>query len=190
MKIRTVILAVALLMPFVSQAADEDLGLWVEAQVPSRGPSKILGWYEKDFSETVGMYVLTEAESDGYRQFYLGPRVKPLDWLTLGIGIGRETFHDEFSGTRKNAYVNAEFEKLSVWWIYETGPSGPWKKFTVTKEVSKNFGAGGMYETGLGYGPRVEYNLTRDKKTQIWGAVLYDNKTGDNTILFAVNHTF
>ena len=172
-----------------AESEEKEAGLWVEAQaVSGKIPEKLILWYEKDFTDTIGMYALVSGESDRYRQFYIGPKFKPFDWLTFGAGIGQESFPDEFSGTRKNAYVNAESNGVSLWGIYETGPSGPWHKITGTYKLDERTGLGLMKETGLGIGPRLEYNMKN--KVQVWGAVLYDRHTGKVNGIVGINKTF
>jgi len=179
-----------------AESEEKELGLWVEAQaVSGKSPEKLILWYEKDFTDMLGFYALVSGESDRYRQFYVGPKVKPFDWLTIGVGIGRENFPNEFSGTRRNAYMNAELNGVSLWGIYETGPSGPWHKVTATYAVNERFGLGVMKEAGLGNGPRLEWNIR--KNIQLWAAVLRGNALNADdvfekktTAMFAVNFSF
>lgn len=146
---------------------------WAEVQVISnKNPSRALLWYEKDLTERFGFYALAEKESDGYAEFYIGPKVKAFDWLTLGVGVGHEVVPREFSSVRKNVYLNAELGKVSVWGLFENGRSGMWDKVTVTYAASDKFGAGVMHERSFGYGPRVEFNFGDTHKTQLWVAIL------------------
>lgn len=168
--------------------ADKDLGFFVEAQTTSRHVTSVLGWYQHDFTDSLGFYALVDKESDGYREWYVGPKWKPLDWLEVGIGIGRETIPCVGNAIRRNAYFLADTEKFVVLGTFENGGSGPWHKVTVVYKLLDSINAGVMNESLLGTGPRVEYNIT--KKFQIWGAMLRDRGTGKSTGLLAVNYSF
>lgn len=160
---------------------------WVEYQVISRNPSRIYGWCQKDeLVGPVGMFLFAEKESDGYWQVFGGPTWKLTKELLVGVGIGRETMSDEFqNGVRKAFYLVFD-GKVEVEAIFEWGPSGPWEKITAAYPIGR-LGVGAMHETGLGNGPRVEYNF---KKVQAWGALLRDKDTTENTLVLGINVSF
>lgn len=171
-----------------AETEDEELGFWVEAQMVSDGVKKATLWYERELTESFGLYALVYAESGEYWTAYAGPTWRPTSWLQVGVGIGRETMPDEIHGVRRNFFLDANWEKVNLFWTFENGNSGPWHKVTATYAISEKFGAGVMDETGLGHGPRLEYNIK--KNVQVWGAVLHDKDTGDNTSIIAINFTF
>lgn len=174
------------LLPLAATAADEEEtpSWWAEVQVISnKNPSRALLWYEKDFTEHFGIYALAEKETDGFSQFYVGPKVMLAKWLTLGVGVGREVVPNEFSSVRKNVYLNAELGKLSIWGLLEKGASGKWDKITATYAFTDTFGAGVMHETGFGYGPRVEVNFTGKLKPQLWVAALTGRYPNDEDVV-------
>lgn len=167
-------------------AESDDLGFWFEAQaVSGKNPSSILGYYGKDITDSLGLYVLAFQDSSGYREAYAGPTWKPLSWLQVGAGIGKE---NKPTSTRHNVFFDARWEKVSVYGTFENGGSGPWHKVTATYKISEKFGAGVMDESFIGRGPRLEYNIKKD--VQVWGAFLHDRDTGKNTTVFAVNFSF
>lgn len=165
-----ILLCLFVSVPATAAEDEKELGFWFETQVVGNGSQRFIGWYERDLSDKFGFYAFAEKESDGYKQFYLGPKAKPFDWLTVGIGVGREFVPDESTSIRRSAYLNAELEKMSVWAIFENGGSGAWHKVTATYALNDRWGVGLMKETDLGFGPRVEYNIKKD--VQFWIAVL------------------
>lgn len=190
-KLCTLILMLFSIASIPVMAAEEDsgLGFWVEAGVASgKNPSWITGYYEHSFTDSLGLYAVAEKESDGYQEFYVGPKWKPLDWLEVGVGIGRETIPGAGNAVRRNAYFSIDREKFAIYGTFENGGSGPWHKVTAVYKVSETISAGLMNDTLYGTGPRLEYNIT--KKFQVWGAMLHDRDTGGNTSLFAVNYSF
>ncbi|MEK7114371.1 MAG: hypothetical protein AAB850_02365 [Patescibacteria group bacterium] len=178
--------------PSLSQAveADDVKPWWIEAHaVSGKHPAKVIVWYEKDLTDRFGFYALAEKESDGYRQFYVGPKVKISDRLTVGVAIGRETVPSELNGVRRNLYYDANWGDFSSFGTKETGPSGPWHKVTITYAVNERWGAGLMSEKDLGRGLRLEYNIP-GTKMQVWGALLRDRDTGTNVLVLGVNKSF
>lgn len=167
---------------------EKELGFWFEAQTISKNPSRLLGQYQRDLADSFGLFVFVEQDSDGYEQYYLGPKWKPLEWLELGIGIGRETVPDEFTATRRAFFFNANWEKVGVSGSFENGGSGAWHKVTATYAFNKRFGAGLMDESSLGLGPRLEYNIK--KNVQVWGALLRNPTTKEDVSVFAINFNF
>ena len=160
-------------------------GFWFEVQVAKDKPSKVIGYYERDLTDSFGIYVLTEAESDGYRQAYGGPKWKPLSWLEVGVGIGKENVPNAM---RRNAFFSIDKDRFSIFGTFENGGSGPWHKITAVYKIYETVGVGAMDETLLGFGPRVEYNLKR--KLTLWGALLHDRDTGKTVSTLAANFSF
>ena len=188
---RSLILMLLVLVSLPAMAAEtseEELGFWFEAQAISKNPSRLLGQYQRDLVGSFGLFVFVEQDSDGYEQYYLGPKWRPAEWLELGIGIGRETVPDEFTATRRAFFFSANWEKVGVSGSFENGGSGAWHKVTATYAFNKRFGAGLMDETNLGLGPRLEYNIK--KNVQVWGALLRNQDTKENTSVFAINFSF
>lgn len=181
-----------LLCLFVSVSAiaaekDDELGFWFEVQaVSGDNPSKIIGWYEKDLTDSFGFYVLAEKESaDKYRQFYIGPTWRISPWLQVGVGIGREVMTG-LNSVRKNFFFDANIGKVNAFGTFETGESGPWHKATLTYAFTEKFGAGLINETGFGNGLRAEFNTKIErKKTQFWIAGF-----DEETFMLAVNISF
>ena len=175
-------------LPVTAAETDEkkDMGFWFEVQTISKNPSRLLGWYQRDIVDSFGVFAFVEQDSDGYEQYYLGPKWKPTEWLELGIGIGRETVPDEFTTTRRAFFFSANWEKVGVSGSFENGGSGAGHKVTATYAVSERIGVGVMDEAGLGLGPRLEYNIK--KNVQMWGALLRNSEK--TTSVFAVNFSF
>jgi hypothetical protein len=174
------------LVSLTSSAAETgERGFWFEVQAIKNNPSKVIGYYERDLTDSFGFYVLTEAESDGYRQAYGGPKWKPLPWLEVGVGIGKENMPNAM---RRNAFFSIDKDKLSVFGTFENSGSGRWHRVTAVYKINESVGAGMMDETLLGFGPRVEYNLK--KNVTLWGALLHDRNNGNTVSTLAVNFSF
>ena len=188
---RSLILMLLVLVSLPAMAAEtgeEELGFWFEAQTISKNPSRLFGQWQRDLVGSFGLFVFVEQDSDGYEQHYLGPTWKPTEWLELGIGVGRETVPDEFTATRRAFFFSANWEKVGVSGSFENGGSGAWHKVTATYAVSKRIGVGVMDETGFEPGPRLEYNIK--KNVQVWGALLRNQDTKENTSVLAINFSF
>lgn len=179
--------------PFSKAAETEkkELGFWVELQaVSSRLPAKAIVWYERELTEQFGFFAFAWNESDGYREYIAGLTWKPFDGAQVGCGIGRETMSEEGSGSRRSCFAEVTFGKVNVYAAVERGGfSGRWHKVTATYALNEKFGVGVMKETDLGFGPRLEYNVP-GTKMQVWGVVLHDRSTGENTSMLAVNFSF
>lgn len=177
-----------------AEAEDVPKPWWIEAQAVSgkNNASKIIGWYERDFTDSIGMYVLVEKESiDNYRQMYGGLTLKPFSWLQVGAGLGRETDSVGLNSSRRNMFFDLNWKDVNVFGTFENGGSGKWRKVTATYAINEKFGIGVMEETFLGDGARFEYNFKLEKQDiQLWGAILRDKNTGTSTIIFAVNIAF
>jgi hypothetical protein len=160
-----------------------------KVDVPTeRNPSWFTGYYEHSFTPTLGIYALVEKESDGYREFYVGPKWKPLEWLEVGIAAGREITREMPNSARRNAYVAIDTDKVSAYITYENGGSGPWHKAYALYKVTETVSAGVMNETFFGCGPRVEYAIAKNVTT--WGALLRNSDIKATTSLFAVTYSF
>ncbi len=172
-------------VPAMAAETNNGVGLWFEGQVISNGLSSVICYYEKSLTDSFGFYVLVEKESNGYYEFYAGPKWKPLEWLEVGVGVGMENMPNS---TRWNFFFDANWEKVGVSGSFENGGSGAWHKVTATYAVSKHIGVGVMDETGFEPGPRLEYNIK--KNVQVWGALLRNQDTKENTSVFAINFSF
>ena len=186
-------------LPLLAAETEEEkeLGLWVEAQGVSGGrPARAIIWYEKDITDSFGFFAFAWKESDGYHEFVAGPTWKPFDGAQIGCGIGRETTREEGSGSRRSCFAEVALGKVNFYAAVERGGfSGPWKKLTATYVLFERFGIGLMHETGLGNGPRLEWNVRKD--IQVWAALLRGNALNaedvlekKSTALIAVNFSF
>lgn len=173
----------------VTASESNEFGLWFEARVASNGSSTIIGWYERRISDLLGFYVLGEEERDGYRQMYAGPTFKPLSWLQVGVGVGAEHYQGDtgaLNTVRYNAFAAVDIGKFYAFSTVENGGSGSWHRVHAIYRATDKISFGAMEEFGLGFGPRLELNIT--KGVQLWGAVLHDS--GANNAVFAVNFSF
>ena len=179
-----------------TETDEKELGFWVEVQKPSGKPARAILWFERDVTEQFGFFAFAWNESDGYREYLAGPTWKPFKGLQLGLGFGHETIPGEGSGARRIFLLDATKDDINVYVAFERGrASGPWKKITATYALSERFGLGIMHATGLGNGPRVEWNVR--KNIQVWGTLLHDRtlETGNGiekrtTALLAINFSF
>jgi hypothetical protein len=171
---------------------EKEMGFWFEARVDSKKSAQVVGWYEHEFTDMFGVYGLVSLENeDRYRQAYAGIALKPLPksapWLQIGAGLGRER-DIESSGVRRNIFVSVDSEKVSGFATYENGMTGPWHRVHAVYRVTDTISVGAMKETGLGFGPRAEYNIK--KNLQFWIAILRSPETKETTSVFAVNFSF
>ncbi|HCR52496.1 TPA: hypothetical protein DIV48_02490 [Candidatus Kaiserbacteria bacterium] len=180
--------------PAFGAEEEKELGLWVEAREASRGPSEVIGWYERELSPSVGWFASAVALSDRYRNIYAGPYWKPTDWLQLGVGVGRE---NQPPSSMRSAFFSVETDRFHSFGVFESGGSGRWYRVHAVYDIGDRFSIGGMTERDIGIGPRVEYALT--KNVSIWAAALrgsvprLDEEEGTekkSTVLFAVNFSF
>lgn len=172
--------------PLAAAETDEGLGFWVELQTAS-DTTGVLASYERGLTGPFGLYVQVYADTTKYRNAHFGPTVKLADWLTVGVGIGRE---NQPYGVRKNAFFEVNSEKVYAYGTFENGSSGPWHKVILIYKVSEKVGLGVMEETFLGRGPRLEYSIT--DSLQVVAAFLRDDKAEEdkNKALLAVNYAF
>lgn len=172
--------------PLAAAETDEGHGFWFEAQTAS-GTTGLLASYERAVAGPFGIYVHAYASTDKYRNAYVGPTVKLADWLTVGVGIGRE---NQPYGVRKNAFFEANVDKVYAYGTFEKGASGPWHKVILMYKVSEKIGLGVMEETFIGRGPRLEYNIS--DSLQVVAAFLRDEKSEEkkSNAVFAVNYAF
>ena len=184
-----ILMLCAFTSPAVTAAeTDDELGLSLELQTIRNNPTRITAAYEKSFGDSsFGLYAVVSKESDGYRQFYAGPKWRPVEWLEVGVGIGREVAPDELSTVRRNAFFAVDYEKVFVFGSFESGGSGRWHTLTAVYAVDERFSVGAMKETGLGFGLRLEYNIK--KNVQLWGAILRSKDTGTISTL-AIKFSF
>lgn len=174
----------ATIIASTAQAAD----FWLEGQATrtnSKSGSSVLGSVDGDLNGTFGYYVFGLVSSDGYHEIYGGPKWKPTPWLEVGVGVGQETAS---TPNRRNAYFLIGNDKVSVYGTFENGGSGPWHKVTATYKATDTVGVGVIDQSFLGFGPRVEYNVT--KNVTAWGAILRNRDTKETTSLLAINFSF
>ncbi|MDO8958564.1 MAG: hypothetical protein Q7U85_02400 [Rhodocyclaceae bacterium] len=162
--------------------------LWVEAQAHrpqnGKGVTEALAWIDGNIHGPVGYFVFVYLASDGYREVYGGPTIRPLPWLELGVGMGRE---NEGNRRRRSAHFSADGEIGSVSGYYEDGASGPSHKLFLNYWLTKSVGIGLMDDTS-GRGPRVVLPL--GEKVNLWGALLRDKSDGTTKAVAAVNYQF
>lgn len=185
-RIKTLVLALTLLAPPLALA--DGLNLWVEAAVqrPREGKdiNEALAWIDGPIGGPFGWFVFAYQDSDGYREVYGGPTIRPLPWLEFGIGIGRE---NEGNRHRRSAHFSADGEIGSVSGYFENDPSGPSHKLYLNYWLRNSLGIGRM-EDHSGRGPRVVYRV--GEKANIWGALLRDKSDGTTKAVAAVNYQF
>ena len=173
-------------------AEDEDhgLGFWAEAGAASGKDhaSWLTGYYDHSFTDSIGVYALVDIESDGYHEWYIGPKMKLAEGVEIGIATGRESIRGELKNSaRRNAFVSVDTERVSAYVTYENGASGPWHKAYVLYKVTESVSAGVMNETFYGRGLRAEYNFG---KATVWIAVLRNPDEHKTTTLAVINSTF
>jgi len=172
----------------------KELGFWFEAQVAGGNrPARLIGSFEKEIVGPLGFYVVAVQESNGYREAYFGPTLKPFEWLTVGVGIGKEHIpeadgEESLDSTRYNAFFSVEYEKIALYGSFENGDGGPWHELRAIYNLTEKFGIGVMDESFRGTGPRIEYNTGHG--VQLWGALLHNRDTGENVPVLAVNFSF
>jgi hypothetical protein len=171
---------------FVSTAfaADEEpgIGFWTEVQVSNRSPkAEAIVYFDHMVTETVGFYFVLQKQTDGYREFYVGPKVKLADGVEAGVGLGREAG----SHTMRNAWFSVDNDHLEFYTTFEKG-AVLWNKTTFVLKLGEKWNLGVMRESDRGIGPRVEYNLA--KGWQTWVAVM--KKDGVTSTKLALNHSF
>jgi hypothetical protein len=162
--------------------------LWVEAGVqrPQAGKAvnEVLAWIDGPIAGPVGWFVFAYQDSDGYREIYGGPTIRPLPWLELGVGMGRE---NEGNRHRRSAHFSADGDIGSISGYFENGASGPSHKLYLNYWLTKSLGLG-LMDDDSGRGPRVV--LPIGEKANLWGALLRDKLDGTTRAVAAVNHQF
>lgn len=162
--------------------------LWVEAGVqrPQEGKavSEVLAWVDGPISGPFGWFVFAYQDSDGYREMYGGPTIRPLPWLEFGVGMGRE---NEGNRHRRSAHFSADGKIGSISGYFENGASGPSHKLFLNYWLKDSVGVG-LMDDDSGRGPRVVFPL--GDKANIWGALLRDKSDGTTRAVAAVNYQF
>lgn len=185
-RLNTFLLALALIAS--PPALADGPNLWVEASVqhPEDGKdfAETMAWIDGKIAGPVGWFVFTYAASDGYREIYGGPTLRPVPWLELGIGMGRE---NEGNHRRRSAHFSMDGKIGSFSGYYEDGASGPSHKVYLNYWVTKSLGLG-LMDDHSGRGPRVVFPL--GEKANLWVALLRDRSTGKANAIAAVNYQF
>ncbi len=185
-RIRTFLLALALLASPLALA--DGPNLWVEAglQRPQEGNGidEVLAWIDGPIGGPFGWFVFAYQDSDGYREIYGGPTIRPLPWLELGLGMGRE---NEGNRHRRSAHFSADGEIGSISGYFENGASGPSHKLYLNYWLRNSLGVG-LMEDHSGRGPRVVFRI--GEKANLWGALLRDKSDGTTKAVAAVNYQF
>ena len=185
-RFKTFLLALALLASPFSLA--DGPNLWVEAvaQHPQKDKNlaETLAWIDGSISGPVGYFVFGYMASDGYREIYGGPTIRPLPWLELGVGMGRE---NEGNRRRRSAYFSMDGDIGSFSGYFEDGASGPSHKVFLNYWAADSVGVG-LMDDDTGRGPRVVLRL--GEKTNLWGALLRDKSDGTTKAITAVNYQF
>lgn len=184
---RAIILVLSSCFVFSKALAAPDL--WIEAQIVHQdgfgNASQINGGAQGSVNDTFGYYVFGQTSSQGYRQIYAGPTIKPVPWLQIGAGLGKENVGDHH---RHDAFFWAGNEKISVFGTFEDGASGPWHKVMLNYRMTSSFGIGFMDQKYLGRGIQLEYAPLRN--IVVWGAILRDvNRDATNSTI-AVTYRF
>jgi len=188
MTTRTKAFLLALALLASPPALADGPNLWVEAGVqhPQEGKAvnEVLAWVDGPIGGPVGWFLFAYEDSDGYREIYGGPTIRPLPWLELGIGMGRE---NEGNRHRRSAHFSADGEIGSFSGYFENGASGPSHKLYLNCWLTKSIGLG-LIEDSSGRGPRVVVPL--GEKANLWGALLRDKSDGTTRAVAAVNYQF
>lgn len=162
--------------------------LWVEASVQhpeeGNGYTEGLAWIDGHIGGPLGWFVFAYLASDGYREIYGGPTVRPLPWLELGVGLGWE---NEGNHRRRSAHFSVDGEIGSISGYYEDGASGPSHKLYLNYWLTESVGVG-LMDDDSGLGPRAVFRL--GDKANIWGAVLRDRSSDETNAIVAVNYQF
>jgi len=193
-RICSLIILMLCLVVLPAFAADEpkELGFWFEAQAAGNTkPWKFTTLYEPPTKGRFGFFVTADQWSDEYRVAYTGPTFKVTEWLKVGIGIGGEQTTPEEGAHqyfRCAMTLEVNLGKISAFGTFENGGTGPWHRVSAVYKISEKIGVGGMSETDIGIGPRVEYRIA--KNFQIWGALLRDPTETSYTPILAINYSF
>lgn len=145
---------------------------WTEIQVQSDGTAKAILWYEKELTPSVGFFALAATDTTRYAAAYAGPYWKPIEWLQLGIGIGRE---NQPNAMRRAAFYSIDTEKFYSFGTVENGGSGPWYRAHAIYRLNERWSVGAMTEKDVGFGPRIEFNINKKNDVIMWAAALRGN---------------
>lgn len=191
---------IAILLCFVSlpslaagEEKEEVKPWWTEVQTQSDGTQKGILWYERDVTPSIGFFALATTDTTRYAAAYAGPYWKPTEWSQIGVGLGRE---NQPNGVRRAVFYSIDTEKFYSFGTVEDGASGPWYRAHAIYRFNDRWSAGVMTERDVGFGPRGEYNITKD--ITAWVAVLRGNvpnvelevKELKTTLTFGINISF
>lgn len=181
-------LVFALAVLAIEPARADGPNLWVEASVqrPQAGKSiaETLAWVDGSIAGTVGWFVFAYQDSEGYRELFGGPTIRPVPWLELGLGMGRE---NEGNRHRRSAHFSMDGEIGSFAGYFENGASGPAHKIYLNYWARPSLGVG-LMEDFSGRGPRVVLRLS--EKANLWGALLRDRADGATRGIAGLNYQF
>ncbi|KKW39998.1 MAG: hypothetical protein UY89_C0008G0001 [Parcubacteria group bacterium GW2011_GWA1_54_9] len=166
---------------------------WTEVKAQSDGTAEAVLWYEKDLTPSVGFFALAATDTDRYGAAYAGPYWRPTEWLQLGVGLGRE---NQPNTVRRAVFYSVDTEKFYSFGVVENGGSGHWYRAHAIYRVNERWSAGVMAERDIGFGPRVEFNPTKD--TIVWIATLRGNvpnieaeiKERKTTLMLGISFSF
>jgi hypothetical protein len=159
------------LVSLTAAAADISVETQASHYQARKSESQVIAVVSGNVSGPIGYFVLGQAISSGYKQFYGGPSLK-LGPIEVGAGIGRE---DHPGTLRHSEYIVGGLGKVSFAYAFEGGGSGPWHTGRIMYQVTPNFRLGAMDQSYFGAGPRIEYTLTRN--VQVWAAIVREHHT-------------
>lgn len=185
-RIKAYLLTVTLLASPLALA--DGPNLWVEASAhrpqDGKGITEVLAWVDGSITGPIGYFLFAYQASDGYREMHGGPTIRPLPWLELGIGMGRE---NEGSHHCRSAHFSADGDIGSISGYFDNGASGPSHKLYLNCWLTKWVGLG-LMDDRSGRGPRMVFRF--GENANIWGTSLRDKSDGAIKSIAAVNYQF
>ncbi len=94
--------------------------------------------------------------NENWAQAYGGIMIKPLDWLSIGLGAGLEVNNNPY---RFNLRMHIKKNKFSLMQIYEYGGSGFWYNIFANFQVTQNSKWGIVFKRFYGLGINYEYDF-------------------------------
>lgn len=145
-----------LLSPFISEACEQDIAFVemetkiVRGKLVPEGKA-LHAWHMKD---NLGAFIFFHG--DGHPEGYLGPVFFLGPCLKIGIGIGLQK--TERNPIRYGNFFQFERGDYSAFGRLEAGGDGFFAKLELNRRIEWWYGAGFLYETDLGIGPRIQFN--------------------------------